>query len=205
MKIGITPTVLQAELYVIEICSRKMIGNLPIRAEIDIKIFTDLSNTAWSCHEALNTLGKTNSVTLMGIPSHSGFTGWWTCKTSVRRGLNWWSCSQWIISERCNEEHSGTPRMVNSKEFMKGPSKTRTDNFLQLSRQHLKAMTRPTYTGLAWQMMLNAAGAAALLLCCWPAIARSRFWRLDNKKSSGSWRSWEFWAMIEEIIMCEPQ
>jgi len=152
--LGSSPTVLsRAELFAIEFCSRR-IGDLPSSSgPKSIKIFTDsevavrifssglyLSKTAWSCHEALNIIWETNSVTLMWIPGYSGFTGNARKKASEET----FNKAKWSISKWCNEEHSGSwlrmPDMVHSNEFMNGSSKTRTDSLLQLSRQHLKAM-----------------------------------------------------------------
>jgi len=54
------------------------------------------------------------------------------------------------ITEWCYQEHSDlwlrTTRLAHSKEFIKEPSMNRTNNLLQLSRPHLRAVT-VLYTG----------------------------------------------------------
>jgi len=121
-----------------------------------------VSKAVLGCHEVLNTLGRSNSVTLMWIPGHSDFTG--NAKADELAKLG--SEAAYIgpepalgmahgeakksITEWCYQEHSDlwlrTTRLAHSKEFIRGPSKNRTNNLLPLSRLHLSAVTA-LYTG----------------------------------------------------------
>jgi len=89
----------------------------------------------------------------MWIPSHSDFTG--NAKTDELAKLGSEAAyidseptlgvSKKIITEWCYQEHSDlwlrTTGLAHSKEFIRGPSKNRTNNLLQLSRPHLRAVT----------------------------------------------------------------
>jgi len=116
-----------------------------------------VSKAVLGCHKVLNTLGKFNSVTLMWIPDHSDFTG--NAKADELAKLG--SEAVYIgtepalgmahgkakksITEWCYQEYSDlwlrTTGLVHCKEFIKGPSKNRTNNLLQLSRRHLRTVT----------------------------------------------------------------
>jgi len=121
-----------------------------------------VSKAVLCCREVLNTLGKSNSVTLMCISGHSDFTG--NAKahelaklgseaayigTEPTLGMAHGEAKK-IITEWCYQEHSDlwlrTTGLAYSKEFIRGPSRNRSNSLLQLSRPHLKAVTA-LYTG----------------------------------------------------------
>jgi len=81
-----------------------------------------------------------------------------------------------IITEWCYQEHSDlwlrTTRLAHSNEFIRRPSKNRTNNLLQLSRPHLRAKAHMHRIGLAesrWCMEDDE--SVAHLLCRCPTLA----------------------------------
>jgi len=127
----------------------------------------------------------------MWIPGHSDFTG--NAKTNELAKLG--SEAAYIgpeptlgmahgeakksITEWCYQEHSDiwlrTTELVHSKEFIRGPSKNRTNNLLQLSRPHLRAVTAQ-YTGhCQLRAHMHRIGLAEDAECRW--CMDLEFWR----------------------------
>jgi len=127
-----------------------------------------VSKAVLGCHEVLNTLGKSNSVTLMWILGHSDFTGNAKGDELAKMGSKAAYIgpepalgeAKKIITLWCYQEHSDlwlrTTGLAHSKEFIRGPSKNRTNSLLQLRRPHLRAVTA-LYTGHC-QLRLTCSG-----------------------------------------------
>lgn len=171
--LGSNATIFQAEVHAIELCVRKLEQTHPKRRSI--KIFSDSqaalkalgsyrcnSKTIRSCQETLTQLGRSNKVTLVWIPGHSGMEGNETADSLAREGAGSSfigpepalgiasstakaSILAWAESKTL-QHWQNLPGLVHSKAFIAGPLKSRSKKLLELNRTSLKTLIG-LYTG----------------------------------------------------------
>lgn len=170
---GKLSSIFQAEVHAIETCAR-MLDERQLKHR-NIKIFSDsqaalkalesitcTSKAIWSCKEALGSLGGKNKISLIWIPSHTGYEGNEEADNLAKAGAEYnpvgpepvlgiaYNTAKHTIvireKEKSKRYWERLPGLNHSKAFIPDMTKKVTDTIRELGRKHLKALMG-MYTG----------------------------------------------------------